>query len=416
MKIRTFCSLRRSACALAALALLATTFASAAGYRKIYSFTGGLDGRDPATQLTFDPSTGNAYGTTAAGGEFDFGAIFQLTPTPDGWVQTVIYSFAGGNDGLDPHGGVTIGADGSLYGTAVAGGNAGICAWDGCGVVYRLTPVNGTWSLATIHNFKGGNDGWGPGGRVVFDGAGNLFGTTPDGGRFSAGTVYVLHPNGQGGWTKRTIHNFTGGKDGATGSLGDLLFDSAGNLYGTAEQGGANGFGTVFRMSPTPSGGWTFATLYAFKGMPDGASPYGGLVWGSNGKLYGTTYYGGAAGIGSVFELSLGPNGKWEERALYSFLGDTDGSLPTSTLTFDSKGSLYGTTSAGGRPSCDCGTIFKLVLAEDGWKEKIVHYFGKNFDGYAPTYGLTWDGSGNLFGATPAGGNTRTGMIFRFTP
>jgi uncharacterized repeat protein (TIGR03803 family) len=385
------------------------------GYKRVYSFSGGVDGRDPATTLTFDRE-GNIYGTTAGGGDFDFGAVFKLTPSGDTWVQTVIYSFAGGNDGLDPHGGVTIGPDGNLYGTAVAGGNAGICAGDGCGVVYRLVRDGDFWFQETIHNFKGGNDGWGPGSGVVFDANGNLYSTTPNGGRSSAGTIFMLSPTATGAWHKTTIHSFTGGKDGATGSLGNLLLDAAGNLYGVTEQGGANGVGTVYKVSHSPTGRWIFTTLYTFKGMPDGASPYGGLISDASGNLYGTTYFGGLAGMGTIFQLAPGPNGSWQENVLYNFLGDTDGSFPTTTLIFDAKGNLFGSTSAGGRPSCDCGTAFKLTLSGGSWNEKIVHYFGKGFDGYAPNYGLTFDAAGNLYGATPAGGTSRTGMIFKFTP
>lgn len=404
----------RQVCLVAVLVVFAVSAAGAAGYKRVYSFSGGLDGRDPATQLAFD-AAGNAYGTTAAGGEFDFGSIFMLTPSPDGWVQTVIYSFVAGNDGMDPHGGVTVGPDGSLYGTAVAGGNAGSCEGNGCGTVYKLTPDGGGWFLTTIHNFKGGNDGAGPGSRVVLDADGNLIGSTPRGGKYDMGTVFMLTPHAGGLWSKKTLHNFSGGKDGATGSLGDLLLDAAGNIYGVTEQGGANGAGTVYRIARA-GGKVSFSTLYAFKGMPDGASPYGGLAWDAAGNLYGTTYFGGIVGMGTAFQLAPGPNGKWQENVLYSFLGDTDGSLPTSTLIFDHAGNLFGTTSAGGRPSCDCGTVFKLSLAGGAWKEKIVHYFGKNFDGYAPNYGLTFDAAGNLYGATPAGGTSRTGMVFTFTP
>ena len=398
-----------------AVVAIMTSGSWAAGYGRVYSFTGGLDGRDPATALTFD-SAGNAYGTTAGGGEFDFGAVFKLTPSGDGWVQTVIYSFAGGNDGLDPHGGVTLGPDGSLYGTAVAGGNAGICAGDGCGVVYKLTPEGDQWFQTTLYNFLGGNDGWGPGSRVVFDAAGNLVSTTPNGGRHSAGTIFMLTPGSNGTWHKKILHSFTGGKDGATGSLGDLIFDAAGNIYGIAEQGGAYGAGTVYKLSPSPTGRWTLTTLYAFKGMPDAGFPYGGLTWDAAGNLYGTTYFGGNAGMGSVYQLTPGPNSTWQENVLYNFQGGTDGSLPTSTLVFDRNGNLLGTTSAGGRPSCDCGTVFRLALSGGSWNEKIIHYFGKGFDGYAPNYGLTFDAAGNLYGATPAGGTSRKGMIFRFTP
>jgi uncharacterized repeat protein (TIGR03803 family) len=415
MKNEQLWSLMIRVCAVLTVVVMSASVSWAiTGYTKVYSFTGGVDGRDPATALTFD-SAGNAYGTTAAGGDFDLGAVFQLTPSGGGWVETVIYSFTGGNDGSDPHGGVILGADGNLYGTAVAGGSGGICTGDGCGVVYKLTPFGGQWSETTLYSFKGGTDGWGPGGRVVFDAAGNLFGTTPNGGRHSFGTIFKLTPTMNGTWDERVIHSFTGGKDGATGSLGDLIFDAAGNIYGVAEQGGANGAGTVYKLSHSPTGGWILTTLYAFKGMPDAAFPFGGLIFDANGNLYGTTYFGGTAGMGTVFQLAPGPNGTWQENILYSFLGGTDGSLPTSTLIFDSRGRLFGTTSAGGRLTCDCGTVFRLTLFGGSWNERIVHLFGGS-DGFAPNYGLTFNPAGDLYGATPAGGTFHVGMIFKFTP
>src|SRR5262252_6132424 len=281
---------RKAGTALALAIVMAHSGFAVTGYHRIYSFTGGLDGRDSATKVTFDRE-GNIYGTTAAGGDFDLGAVFKLTPSGDRWVETVIYSFAGGNDGADPHGGVTIGPDGNLYGTAVAGGNAGSCAGDGCGVVYRLIRNGDFWFQETLHNFTGGNDGWGPGSGVVFDADGNLYSTTPNGGRYGFGTVFVMSPSAGGAWHKRILHSFTGGKDGATGSLGELLLNATGNLYGVAEQGGANGVGTVYQLAHSPTGNWTFRVLYTFKGMPDGAFPFSGLNSDSSGNLYGTTYF-----------------------------------------------------------------------------------------------------------------------------
>jgi uncharacterized repeat protein (TIGR03803 family) len=150
--------------------------------------------------------------------------------------------------------------------------------------------------------------------------------------------------------------------------------------------------------------------------MPDAGFPYGGLNWDAAGNLYGTTYFGGNIGMGSVYQLSPGPNGTWQESVLYNFQGGTDGSLPTSTLVFDAAGNLFGTTSAGGRPSCDCGTVFKLTLSGGNWNEKIVHFFGKGRDGYSPNYGLTPDQAGNLYGTTPAGGTGGHGTVFAVTP
>jgi len=399
------------ACATLATAALLIGVSQAATYTRLYDFTGGADGGDPATQMTFDVS-GNAYGTTAAGGAYGLGTVFMLTPSGQ---QSVLYSFTGGADGSDPHGGVTLDSAGNLYGTTVAGGSAGICAGDGCGVVFELTPTGGTWTETTLYSFKGGKDGFGPGSGLVFDSAGNLYGTTPDGGAHSSGVVFELSPTKQG-WKQKVIHAFTGGKDGASGSLGLLLFDAVGNLCGVSELGGAHGAGAVYELSPTARGPWKLTVLYGFKGAPDGANPYGGLIFDVNGNLYGTTYYGGLSGMGSVFQLTSGPNGRWQENLLYSFQGGTDGSLPTTTLIFDSAGRLYGTTTTGGRPSCDCGTVFRLTLSGGSWNEKILHLFGTGHDGSYPNYGLTFDQAGNLYGTTPVGGDGGQGVVFQLTP
>ena len=400
------------ACAALALAVILGNVSWATTYKRLYNFTGGNDGGDPATTLAFD-SAGNAYGTTAAGGDFNYGTVFMLTPSGQ---ETVLYSFTGGGDGLDPHGGVTLDSAGNLYGTTVAGGFGGVCAGDGCGTVFELTPSGGGhWTETTLYLFRGLNDGFGPGSGLVFDGAGNLYGTTPDGGAHSAGVVFELSP-GAHNWRYKVIHTFSGGKDGAVGSLGPLVFDAAGSLYGVTELGGTNGAGAVYKLSPTPRGPWKTTVLYDFKGTPDAGNPYGGLILDKAGNLYGTTYFGGANGMGAVFQLTPGPNGTWQENVLYSFQGGTDGSFPTSTLVFNTAGILYGTTSTGGRPSCDCGTVFTLTLSAGSWKEKIVHLFGIRPDGSSPTYGLTPDRAGNLYGTTPVGGSGTQGTVFRLTP
>ena len=394
-----------------ATAVIFSTLSHAAGYKKVYSFAGGSDGRDPASPLTFD-SAGDAYGTTAAGGDFDLGTVFMLTPSGE---EQVLYSFQGGGDGSDPHGGVILDSDGNLYGTTVAGGSGGICAGDGCGVIFELKPSGGSWTLNTLYNFTGLDDGFGPGSPLVFDSDGNLYGTAPDGGAHSEGVVFELSPT-KNGWVQKVIHAFTGGKDGAVGSLGALLLDAAGNLYGTTELGGPAGAGSVYRLSPSGHGSWKTTVLYDFQGMPDAAYPYGGLISDAAGNLYGTTYFGGASGVGTVFQLTAGPNGTWQENILYNFQGGTDGSFPTSTLLFDSSFRLYGTTSTGGRPSCDCGTIFSMKLFRGHWKEKLLHHFGVRRDGSYPIYGLTFDAAGNLYGTTPVGGANGQGMIFRVSP
>lgn len=409
MRTRTYSSIVKLVGALIASTGLLLSSSSAAGnYQVIYAFTGGDDGGNPATPLIFD-SSGNAYGTTVVGGTYTYGTVFELTPSSQGqWKETPLYSFSGGPDGKAPHGGVTL-HGGNLYGTTVAGGS-GFCSSDGCGVVFSLTPHG----LNVVYSFRGGNDGFGPGGGVVFDANGNMYGTTPDGGKHSAGVVYELSPNGKH-WQFRVIHAFTGGRDGAVGSLGLLLVDNAGNLYGVAELGGAGSAGTVYRLSPDSSGAWTFTTLYAFAGSPDAGFPYGGLIADAAGNLYGTTYYGGANNLGSVFELRLNGKGKYSERVLYSFKGGSDGSSPTSTLTFDKGGTLWGTTSAGGGAACDCGTIFKLNPRSR--IETVTHRFGgSTSDGKNPYYGLAPDATGRLYGAATSGGADSSGVVFDFAP
>lgn len=336
----------------------------------------------------------------------------------DGVVQLL-----GGNDGKYPYGGVTLDAKGNLYGTTVSGGSGGICSGDGCGTIFKLTRSGKSWEESVLYNFTGGNDGSGPGGGVVFDKQGNLYGTTPDGGKANAcggngcGVVYQLMPTKGGKWRQRVIHSFTGGNDGSTGSLGLLLLDQAGDLYGVAEEGGAHGAGTAFELSPSSGGKWTMSTLHGFKGMPHAGSPYGGLISDAAGNLYGTTYYGGANGLGSVFKLAPDSKGKWSESVLYSFKTGTDGNSPTSTLVFDAQGNLYGTTSAGGDTNGD-GTVFKLTPTSDGkWKQSVVHRF-KNSpgDGANPYYGLTLDKAGNLYGTTAIGGAQGQGVIFEIIP
>ncbi|MGC1381754.1 MAG: choice-of-anchor tandem repeat GloVer-containing protein [Candidatus Baltobacteraceae bacterium] len=381
----------------------------AAGKEQVlYSFSGGNDGGNAATGLAIDPS-GNLYGTTVIGGNATCGTVFKLAPQPTPpWSETVLYNFGCFADGKSPHGGVNFDKHGNLDGTTVAGGSGGACASDGCGLVFQLTAPTEN----VLHSFTAGSDGFGPGGGVVFDRAGNIYGTTPDGGADYVGVIYEVSPSGTQ-WKERVIHTFTGGKDGAVGSLGSLLIDKSGNLYGVTEEGGAHSAGTVFKMSQTSKNHWKLTTLYAFKGTPDAGSPYGGLVANASGHLFGTTYYGGAKGLGSVYELTPSGKGRYRERVLYSFQGGSDGSSTTTTLVFGGSGDLYGTTSAGGA-SCDCGTIFKVNPTTGA--EKVLHAFGGTGDGAYSYYGLTADKSGNFYGTTVAGGLFGQGTVFKFTP
>jgi len=391
----------------AATSLLITAAWAASATKLVYSFGGSADGEYTDTELVRD-SAGNLYGTSVQGGVFGGGTVFQVTPAG---AHTVLYDFTGGADGGEPYKGVTLDAEGNLYGTAVTGGG-GSCE-GGCGVVYKLSNSGGTWNQTVIHTFTG-SDGSGPGSPVAIDKNGDVFGTTPTGGANGIGVVYQLRED-VGAWKFRVIHTFTGGDDGGGGSASRLLIDAAGNLFGVCTVGGANGFGTVFEMS-LHQGLWQLTTLYAFKDSPDGALPYGGLIADKAGNFYGTTYYAGANDLGTVYQLTK-INGAWTERVLYSFQGGSDGGSPISTLVADAAGNLYGTTSEGGAAACGCGTIFKMSRDSTGkWSETVAYRFpGTPQPGFAYN-GLVADPSGIFYGATVHGGSGNDGAIYKFRP
>ncbi len=393
----------------------ATKAAAPSGTSVIYSFGGDEDGEYPSTELVMD-GAGNLYGTSVQGGDFGGGTVFELSPAADGWTHSVLYSFTGGADGGQPYGGVTLDAQGNLYGSAVVGGSGGTCFEDGCGVVYQLTNNGGTWTETVLHNFTGA-DGSGPGAGLTLDSHGSLYGMTPTGGAMGLGVIYQLRSDPAGNWHFKVIHTFTGGDDGATGSAGRLLPDGSGGFYGAATVGGANDQGTVFRLKGKPNGTWTLKTLYAFKGDPDAGFPYGGLVSDASGSLFGTTYYDGANDFGSVYQLARNARGIWKEKVLYSFQGGSDGSNSIADLVFDAVGNLYGTTSEGGAPGCSCGTVFKLAPAGGGrWTESVVYSFTGVPDGAFAYNGMVGDGLGNFYGTTVHGGSANEGSIYQFTP
>src|SRR6266700_445429 len=330
--------------AFAIMAMLASGARAASTTNVIYSFAGDADGEYTDTDLVID-SAGNLYGTSVLGGNFGGGTVFQLTPSGDSWIHTVLYSFSGGADGGEPYKGVTLDTEGNLYGTAVTGGS-GSCE-GGCGVAYKLTNSGETWTQTVIHAFTGGDDGSGPGARVSVDARGNVYGMTPTGGSLGLGTIYELHPGANGNYTLKAIHTFTGGTDGSSGSAGKMVLRN-GHLYGAATTGGTYRSGVVFELTPRGGGEWDFKTIYSFRGQPDGSFPYGALLFDASGNIYGTTYFGGANNIGAVYKLSRRPVGEWNEKGLYSFQDGTDGNSPISNLVFDGAGNLYGTTSEGG--------------------------------------------------------------------
>ena len=211
-----------------------------------------------------------------------------------------------------------------------------------------------------LHNFiRNGTDGVIPFAGLIFDTAGNLYGTTALGGDHGDGTVFELTPLEGGGWTEKKLHNFyKNGTDGFYPEAG-LIFDAAGNLYGTTSWGGDHRAGTVFEMMPNGSGGWTEKVLYSFGNGTDGAYLYAGLIFDTAGNLYGTTSGGGDYGGGTVFELTPQEGGGWTEKKLHNFYYGTDGSGPFASLIFDAEGNLYGTTTYGG--SHNGGTVFEIT-------------------------------------------------------
>jgi uncharacterized repeat protein (TIGR03803 family) len=396
---------------LATMALLLN--AAWASTSVVFSFAGEEGGEYPSTELVMD-SAGSLYGTSVLGGDFGGGTVFQLTKSGDTWTHTVLHSFRGGvNDGAQPYGGVTLDADGNLYGTTVEGGSGGACE-GGCGIAYKLTA--GTWNLSILHHFTGGADGSGPGAGLTFDANGRLYGMTPTGGQYGLGTIYQLTPNQDGALGFRVVHAFTGGADGSSASAGRLLFDGA-HLFGVATTGGAFGQGVAFALVSRNGGQtWAYRTIYAFHGQPDAGFPYGGLTRDQAGNLYGTTYYDGQYDMGAVYQLAPRQGG-WKERVLYSFRGGQDGAFSISNLVFGANGHLYGTTSEGGAPGCGCGTVFDLAPAGQGqWTESVAYAFTGTPDGAFPYNGLVTDGVGNFYGSTVHGGEDNEGSVYQFTP
>ena len=305
MRCKTFSFGWSIALANIALALMMVTAASAATEKVLYSFGNGLNAAYPFDTPIFD-AAGNLYGTTWEGGTANHGTVFELSPdSKGGWTEAVLYSFQGGpTDGGKANGSVIFDASGNIYGTTRYGG--GTSCTD-CGTVFKLTPGNGTWTESLLYQFNGTKDGKYPYAGVIMDGLGNLYGTTNAGGAHHFGAVFELSPS-KGGWTESTLLSFNG-KDGNSPVAG-LVMDGSGNLYGTTQKGGANNLGVVFELSPSKHG-WKETVLHSFAGgTTDGSGPGAGVIFDTAGNLYGSTYAGGTGsctnGCGTVFELSPG--------------------------------------------------------------------------------------------------------------
>jgi len=357
----------------------------------LYNFcsqTNCADGADPYGGLV-QGTDGNFYGTTQAGGRdvdcggsvSGCGTIFKINSSG---TLTTLYTFCPTSpctDGAIPYGALVQGIDGNFYGTTYYGGIMGSGGLSGFGTLFKITP-GGT--LTTLHSFVG-TDGANPYAALVQGADGNFYGTTSDDGGSIYGTVFKITPSG----TLTTLHSFVG-TDGRSPQSG-LVQGTDGNFYGTTLYGGAKGSctaavlcGTVFKITPIG----TFTSLYSFcseSGCPDGATPYAGLIQTSDGNFYGTTESGGANGDGTIFKIT--PTGTLT--TLYSFCsqaGCADGSEPYAGLIQASDGNLYGTTYEGG--TNNDGTVFRLAFPAGSQVPAILNGGIVNAASYAQANGV----------------------------
>lgn len=275
-----------------------------------------------------------------------------------------------------------------------------------------------------IYSFTGGKDGAQPESDLIADSEGNLYGTTLRGGSTGNGTVFELKHSKEG-WKEQVLYSFAGGPTDGLFPQGGLVFDKAGNLYGTTAQGGTSNLGTIFELSPNSNGGWTERVLYSYNPQ-SGALPQASLVMDGAGNLYGTTSS-GQSDNSEVFELKRQSDDSWTEIVLHSFGGAPDGYDTSSSLLLDSFGNLYGTTIYGGSGLCNphggreapphgCGAVFKLSPGSNGtWSESVIYSFTRG-GGYAvnPSGGLMLDEHGDLLGVSKAGGDV-WGTVFKLT-
>jgi uncharacterized repeat protein (TIGR03803 family) len=296
------------------------------------------------------------------------------------------------------------------------------------GLALLCTPAAWSRSETVLWNFSNSNgDGGSPSSNsIITDSQGNLFGVTQFGGSANCitgcGVVFELSPNGADGYNETILHDFTDTNGDGAYPPGGLVFDAQGNLYGVTSQGGANGTGTIYELSPTSGGGWTETILYNFGvvGGGDATYPRSGLIMDTVGNLYGAADGGGTnsgrcgPGCGTVFELSLS-GGAWTETILHRFRGaggryNGDGAAPNG-LAFDAVGNLYGTTYVGGTQRENWGTVFRLKPTNTGWAESVLHSF-TGVDGFRPYGNVVVNRAGDIFGTCNSGGTNGAGTAW----
>ncbi len=394
----------------AALALLIMFAqpASAQSESVLYDFTTGDGAQTPIGSLTMD-SAGNLYGVAGSNQE---GAAYELSPSADGtYTLKILHEFTSLSDGT-PIAGLIMDGSGNLYGTCLFGGTSYY------GTVYELKKIsNGTWRKQVLHNFTGnGTDGAYPGATLTMDAAGNLYGTTQQGGLKNVGVVFKLTPySGGSGWSESILFSLPYKQKLWNDLNFPLALDSAGNLYGVSDQGDNGPY--VFKLSPTTKGPWTLTTLYTFgeDPGPGPADPWSGVVFDSAGNLYGVTAGGGAEGYGTVYQLSPSPGGGWTERDIVDFPSScSPACLPEANITVDAAGNVFGTAAATGSN----GVAYEVSPNGNGtWTLTILHNFAGGADGAAPGSGAMLNVSGKLYGTTIEGGGSKgRGTVFEITP
>ena len=417
---------------LVSVALMATanTFGSSPVEQTLYSFAGFPDGNNPYYAALVADKAGNLYGTTYSGGSdasCSCGIVFELSPpkTAGGaWTETILHSFRGSpNDGDGPFNTLIFDKQGNLYGTTCCGGEV-----NGTGTVFELSPPanpGGTWTETILYVFPNDQSQGVSPGKLTFDGMGNLYGATVDGGKFNAGTVFQLKPpkTPGGAWTERLLYIFGSVANDGTNPGTALVFYS-GAIYGTTGSGGADFHGTIFQLV-AKNGSWSENTLYTFTGI-EGGSAVGALVVDGAGNLYGTAVNGGfsnrtncVTGCGSVFELSppAVAGDPWQETTLFIFDGDRRGGRPYGGVIRDKLNNLYGTTSVGGVKNL--GVIYKLtppLVSGGAWTASVLHVFHGSVvgDGSFPLGSLILF-NGVFYGTTEYGGSNGLGTVFSLT-
>ena len=403
-----------------ALTAILTQPTPAQTFAVLHTFTGGFDGYGPLGGVSIDQE-GNLYGTTIGSNfGFNYALVYKLANKNGAWILSPLYPFTSAQ--LEPFARPAIAADHTLYGTTPGGGIS--CDGAGCGVVYHVAPlptvcqtVNCHWIGTLIYEFSELTGPLSPGGGdLLLDTAGNIYGTTQTDSNTGSGAVYELSRSG-GNWTESTLYFFSGRGGNGDGwyPLSGIIPDSAGNLYGTTSQGGggncSGGCGTVYQLSFSGSG-WTENIIYRFQGGSDGQFPSGGLVFDQAGNIYGTSQ-GGANGGGTVFKLTPSGN-NWSFSLLYSLVGIMHQDGPTGSLLLDAAGNLYGISSYNGTNGY--GAVFKLTPSNGSWIYTSVHDFTGGDDGAYPDGGIVMDIHGNLFGAAYGGGTQQRGTVWEIMP